>query len=173
MKAARAPTRMDAWMTALPTTPASGALRALALGAEEEVEVGGADRLLLDVVGAIPVAQAVVRLVALDRHEAHGRGALTMGQLRTLEQRTGRPGLTDMLTMGHSLVLFDAPLAEVENVRFPWYYFGGGMKLTVSGHPYRFSFLQPQNTQTAPAHVAGIGSGRAGGRAWKSALAAV
>ncbi|WP_106399073.1 hypothetical protein [Actinocorallia populi] len=104
------------------------------------------------------------------RFEAHGRGALTMGQLRTLEQRTGRPGLADMLTEGHTLVLFDVPLSQVGRVRFPWYYFGGGMKLEVSGVPYRFSFLQPQNTQAAPAHVAGIGAGRAGGRAWKSAL---
>lgn len=105
------------------------------------------------------------------RFEAHGRGALTMGQLRTLEQRTGHAGLTDLLTAGHSLVLFDAPLSQVERVRFPWYYFGGGMRLTVAGHPYRFSFLQPQNTQAVPAHVAGIGAGRAGGRAWRSALA--
>ncbi|MEO3785007.1 hypothetical protein ABGB12_16840 [Actinocorallia sp. B10E7] len=105
------------------------------------------------------------------RFEAHGRGALTMGQLRTLEQRTGHSGLTDLLTMGHSLVLFDVPLQEVGQVRFPWYYFGGGMKLTVAGSPYRFSFLQPQNAQTTPSHVAGIGAGRASGRAWKSALA--
>lgn len=107
------------------------------------------------------------------RFEAHGRGALTMGQLRALEQRTGSPGLTERLTMGHALVLFDAPLPEVEQVRFPWYYFGGGMRLAVAGAPYRFSFLQPQNTQTTPAHVAGIGSGRASGRAWKAALAGV
>ena len=107
------------------------------------------------------------------RFEAHGRGALTMGQLRTLEQRTGRPGLTDQLTAGHTLVLFDAPLSAVGQVRFPWYYFGGGMKLTVAGSPYRFSFLQPQNTQITPMHVEGIGSGRASGRAWKSLLATV
>lgn len=105
--------------------------------------------------------------------EAHGRGALTLGQLRTLEERTGRPGLGAHLAEGRPAVLFEAPQQAVGDVTFPWYYFGGGMKLKVGSAPYRFSFLQPQNTQ-APAgdlHVYGqITTGRASGRAWKNAL---
>ncbi|GAA3211347.1 hypothetical protein [Actinocorallia longicatena] len=105
--------------------------------------------------------------------EAFGRGALTMSQLRTLEQRTGRPGLADHLTDGHRVPIFEAPLEAVTNVTFPWYYFGGGMKLTIGGHPFRFSFLQPQNTRF-PGDLSTLGeltSGRAGGRAWKSVFA--
>ncbi|GAB3655406.1 hypothetical protein GCM10027589_14580 [Actinocorallia lasiicapitis] len=104
--------------------------------------------------------------------EAHHRGALTLSQLRTLEQRTGRPGLADHLTDGYRVPLFEAPLEAVGDVRFPWYYFGGGMKLKIAGQPFRFSFLQPQNT-SLPGDLATAGqlsTGRAGGRAWRTAL---
>src|SRR5262245_44507292 len=105
--------------------------------------------------------------------EAHGRGALTLSQLRELEQRTGRPGLVQHLTDGHRVPLFEAPLPAVQDVRFPWYYFGGGMKLTVAGHPFRFSFLQPQNTRLPGdlASVRELSTGRSGGKAWRAALA--
>jgi hypothetical protein len=47
-------------------------------------------------------------------------------------------------------------------VVFPWYYFGGGMKLSAGGVGHRFSFLRPQNTQDLPG-VADIPAGRAAG----------
>lgn len=37
---------------------------------------------------------------------------------------------------------FEAPLANVRAI-FPWYYFGGGVKLTVYGVRYRISFVRP------------------------------
>lgn len=104
--------------------------------------------------------------------EAHGRGALTGGQLREIEQRAGAPGLAQRLEQGYPTPIFDAPLGAVGKVTFPWYYFGGGMKLTVAGSPYRFSFLRPQNTRP-PSDVSGLAdipAGRAAGRAWKAAL---
>ena len=44
-------------------------------------------------------------------------------------------------------VVFAAPLAEVSRLHFPWYYFGGGLKLTVGGEEYRFSFVEPNGAQ--------------------------
>jgi hypothetical protein len=106
---------------------------------------------------------------------AQGRGALTTGQLRRLAELAGQPGLADELDAGRSAVVFDAPLDAVANVHFPWYYFGGGMKLIVAGRAYRFSFLQPQNTRLptdadAILGAAGIPAGRASGKAWGTAL---
>jgi len=103
------------------------------------------------------------------RFTADGRGALTGGQLAELERRTGRAGLAAELERGSSVVLFEAPREAVGDVKFPWYYFGGGMKLTVFEAPYRFSFMQPQNTQDWPG-VDGIPGGRAAGRVWRAAL---
>ncbi|MBW8483102.1 hypothetical protein [Actinomadura parmotrematis] len=104
--------------------------------------------------------------------EAYGRGALTGGQLRELEARAGRPGLGGHLDAGRAGVVFDAPVDAVGAVSFPWYYFGGGMRLRVGEAPYRFSFLQPQNTRL-PGDLRGAGdipAGRAAGRGWKQAL---
>ena len=103
-------------------------------------------------------------------YTAHGRGALTGGQLRELERRTGRSGLADELTGEAVVTLFDVPLAAVSDVVFPWYYFGGGMKLTAADVGYRFSFIKPQNTQDWPG-VADIPGGRAAGKAWRETLA--
>jgi hypothetical protein len=44
-------------------------------------------------------------------------------------------------------VVFAVPLAEVSRLVFPWYYFGGGLKLTVGGEEYRFSFVVPNGAQ--------------------------
>jgi hypothetical protein len=68
------------------------------------------------------------------------------------------------------VTLFDVPLEAVGGVVFPWYYFGGGMKLTAAKVEYRFSFLKPQNTQEWPG-VADIPEGRAAGKAWRRVLA--
>jgi len=59
-------------------------------------------------------------------------------------------------------------------VTFPWYYFGGGMKLRVGTDNYRISFARPGNLAedfSENASVGDIAGGRQTGRAWKSALA--
>lgn len=105
-----------------------------------------------------------------------------------------RPG---MLALGEGRLafvteegcLFEAPLAEVSGVKFPWYYFGGGMKLTVGGARYRLSFVRPNGAQDIPDQLlvhlgipaglgivrrkfADIGDGRKAGKAWRSVLTA-
>ena len=124
--------------------------------------------LLMGLTGSAPGVLQIsdVRL----SYTVYGRGALTGGQLEELERRSGRSGLADELGSGAPVTLFDVPLAAVSGVVFPWYYFGGGMKLTVADVGYRFSFIKPQNTQDWPG-VAGIPGGRAAGKAWRELLA--
>lgn len=92
---------------------------------------------------------------------------------------------------------FDTPTASVTDVKFPWYYFGGGMKVSVNGESYRFSFLKPNAGDDVPEHLlqdveqasmrsrvadavgiltvdveaGGFARGRKAGKAWKAALA--
>jgi len=89
--------------------------------------------------------------------------------------------------------VFEAALAEVTNVKFPWHYFGGGVKLQVGEHKHRISFVRPNGgtyaagrllasaggaggaaggLMTAGLAVRDIGSGRKAGSAWKTVLAA-
>src|SRR5205807_2278250 len=49
--------------------------------------------------------------------------------------------------------VFDAPLAEVREIKFPWYYFGGGVKLTVGTKRYRISFVRPNGAQDVPGRL--------------------
>jgi hypothetical protein len=65
-------------------------------------------------------------------------------------------------------VVFDAALTELTAVRFPWYYFGGGVKFSVGKDHYRLSFVRP-NTDPGGS-VADIGEGRRNGKAWKAIL---
>lgn len=69
--------------------------------------------------------------------------------------------------------IFDAELGELSAVSFPWYYFGGGMKLRVGASSYRVSFARPGNLPDLPGEPGDIGSARGAGAAWKSALASV
>jgi hypothetical protein len=79
------------------------------------------------------------------------------------------------------------PLAEVTGLAFPWYYSGGGLRLTVAGEEYRLSFVLPNGAQppAAPATASGreakelakvavaaqeAGAGRRAGREWRRLL---
>lgn len=107
------------------------------------------------------------------RFTAHGRGNLSRSGLRGLERRVGRAGLAERLVAGERSVVFEAPLAEVRDVRFPWYYFSGGVKLTVGGVRYRLGFDQPSNTKLEGegGDLPGeISRARERGASWKSAL---
>ena len=82
------------------------------------------------------------------------------------------PGLANRLSNDEVVRVFDAPLAEVSRVTFPWFYFGGGMKLAVRRAPYRFSFVRPQNTLGESLEgIVAIPEARRNGKAWKAALA--
>jgi hypothetical protein len=50
-------------------------------------------------------------------------------------------------------VVFDVALADVSAVTFPWYYFGGGVKLRAAGEPFRLSFVKPNGAEYADARL--------------------
>lgn len=63
--------------------------------------------------------------------------------------------------------LFDVPVEEVERVRSPWHYFGGGLDLTVAGKLYRLTFVTPTQIGGTARDIA---QGRADCAAWRNAL---
>ena len=63
--------------------------------------------------------------------------------------------------------VFNVPLSEVRDVKFPWYYFGGGIKFRIGADRYRLSFVLPTGQG---GDIGDIGEGRRAGKAWKSAL---
>jgi len=84
-------------------------------------------------------------------------------------------------------IVFDVPLAEITRVAFPWYYFGGGVKLRAAGRAYRLSFVRPNGAEYAVARAgaalgsvaalslvaskaADIGDGRSAGKTWRRLL---
>ena len=72
--------------------------------------------------------------------------------------------------------LLDASLAEISAVKFPWYYFSGGMKLRIGTDSYRLSFARPGNVPDdfrESADAGDIRSARDAGAMWKSALASI
>ena len=111
-----------------------------------------------------------------------------------LQGMTGsRPGLLELsdgviaFTAEEGRV-FETRLTEATDVAFPWFYFGGGMKLTVDGTRHRISFVRPNGAEVVDARlfeglgagalalltvngkIADIGEGRRAGKAWKAAL---
>jgi hypothetical protein len=71
-------------------------------------------------------------------------------------------------TTGDGRSVFDVPLSGVSDVKFPWYYFSGGVKIRIGADSYRLSFVQPNN-EAGPSD---IGAGRRAGKALKALLAA-
>lgn len=55
-------------------------------------------------------------------------------------------------------VVFDVSRKDVTNIRYPWYYFGGGIKLHVDGTSRRFSFVKPNGAE----YIAGRALGEVG-----------
>jgi len=84
-------------------------------------------------------------------------------------------------------VVFDVSRSDITDIRYPWYYFGGGVKLRASGTPHRLSFVRPNGAEHAVGRALGemgnpaslavaavkvfdIRSGRAVGRTWRRIL---
>lgn len=81
--------------------------------------------------------------------------------------------------------LFDAPIDQV-SARWPWWYFGAGVQLTVSGTKHRLYFTAPRGAEfewrafaeLVPSlaglvtlqSVQQVREGRASGKAWKALL---
>lgn len=68
-----------------------------------------------------------------------GRLTLAGGRLRF----TGRDG-----------VVFDVPSADIRSLRFPWYYFGGGLTFQVGEVRHRISFVRPNGAEYGVARAA-------------------
>ncbi len=116
-------------------------------------------------------------------YTAFGTGTCGHGLLSKLEQASGQTGFAQRLEDGDEALLFDAPLTGVEKIDFPWYYFSGGMKVTVGGVRYRIGFDRPANS-TVPMHfdesledlsrglesVSEVARARRSGKAWKAVL---
>lgn len=64
--------------------------------------------------------------------------------------------------------IFDVPVSSVSDVKVPWFYFGGGMKLTVGAERYRLSFVRPT---ALGGGIWDIPQGRAACKVWRSLLA--
>ncbi len=114
------------------------------------------------------------RLIGTFRTEA-GWLDLTAGRLRYTSEVGGE--------------VFDVRLDEVMDVVWPWYYFGGGVKLTVKGEPYRLSFVLPNGAEYPTARLSAatgdpgslaivlqkgndIAAGRDAGKEWRRRLEA-
>jgi hypothetical protein len=87
--------------------------------------------------------------------------------------------------------MFDVPLSQVSKVRFPWYYFSGGLKLWIEGKSWRITFVRPNQQgggfdsartdealgadlfagADAARGFSELSRGRSAGKAWKAALA--
>jgi hypothetical protein len=84
-------------------------------------------------------------------------------------------------------VVFDAARSDISAVVFPWYYFGGGLKLQAEGKPFRISFVKPNGAEYASARLLSdmgspgsllivaskaddIATGTEAGRRWKELL---
>ncbi|MBI5279011.1 MAG: hypothetical protein HY854_21430 [Burkholderiales bacterium] len=111
-----------------------------------------------------------------------GPGSAWGWQLRKIEHQAGRPGLAKRIDAGDDAVVFDVPVASVA-VRFPWYYFSGGLVVTLAGVQYKFSLGTPANMQLPTDRgdidaVAGrvetelgeVATMRRAGKAWQAAL---
>jgi hypothetical protein len=79
-----------------------------------------------------------------------------------LELADGRLAFT-----GTNGTRFDVPVGGVEYVEFHWYYFGGGVQLTVDGRRYRFSFVVPTGEG---GRVGDVPDGRRVGAMWRGAF---
>jgi hypothetical protein len=83
--------------------------------------------------------------------------------------------------------VFNVRKASVAKVVFPWYYFGGGMKVTIGEQTHRISFVRPNDATDIPGQLAArsgdpaglltagrkvmdIGVGRRAGREWRARL---
>ena len=86
-------------------------------------------------------------------------------------------------------IVFDVQIDQVTDVVWPWYYFGGGVKLRAAGEPYRLSFVLPNGAEYPTARLAAeagdpaslaivwskasdIGAGRDVGKEWRQRLEA-
>ena len=103
-----------------------------------------------------------------------GSGSARPFQIRRLAQVMGQPCLVEAIAEGRAVPLFVWPADQVETV-FPWYYFGGGLKLRYRGVQLRFSFGRPASPGyglgAAASDLKEAATMRSRGKLWSKALA--
>jgi hypothetical protein len=73
-------------------------------------------------------------------------------------------------------VRFSSPVAQLTNVKWPWYSFNCALNLTANGSRFRLSFARPNGAAAAwrPVHSAqgvyDLGSSSRTGKAWRAEL---
>jgi hypothetical protein len=96
------------------------------------------------------------------RHGPKGMfGRMEQGQLMAREERVSLATREE--------TVFEADRHEIR-VNWPWWEFGAGVHLTVSGKTYRLSFARPP--EDTDSGIGSIGDARAAGKAWKEYLSA-
>ena len=141
---------------------------------------------LLRGISSIPGELTLTQAGRLSYVANGGPGSAWGWQLRKIERQAGRSGLAKRIDDGDDdAVVFDVPVASVA-VRFPWYYFSGGLVVTLAGVQYRFSLGTPANMQfptnrgdieavagRVQAELSEVATMRLAGKAWKAALSRI
>lgn len=123
--------------------------------------------------------EAVVRSVPVEDADA-GPTALAAPQPRYATHawlRSGRRNLPGVLALhdgrlsftGSGQVLFD-DRADTSDVDFPWYRFGGELRITAGGRSHRVSLTPPHSLTDSGDEVVERADGRRAGRIWRTLL---
>jgi len=94
---------------------------------------------------------------------------------RHLQAKLGRlrldHGRLSFRETGADAALFDIPLDDVANVRFPFYNFGSVMRFDAGGKRYRLAFLASERRfKWSGARISDVRPARRWGKQWKAAL---
>lgn len=101
---------------------------------------------------------------------AHERGSAWDWQLKKLERDACEASFADKLQSGNHATLFNEPLAEVA-IRFPWYFFSGGLVVRTRHQVYRLGFGRPANSSAEDDELDTVSTMRRVGKHWMYLLA--
>lgn len=101
---------------------------------------------------------------------AQERGSAWDWQLKKLQRNSRDADFADKLRSGNHATLFNEPLAAV-TVRFPWYYFSGGLVVMVRRQVYRLSFGQAASSSMASNELEAVSTMRRVGKRWRQMFA--
>ena len=93
----------------------------------------------------------------------HGLFGSTAGALTLQDERLS-------FVKDDGQTVFDVPIGEASEIKYPWHLFGGGLTLRVGAENYRVSFVRPGNTAGAEGNLGDVAVGRQNCKKWKSAL---
>lgn len=78
---------------------------------------------------------------------ACGPGKFSENDIEALANRFAMPeGTTAAILQETASPLLRASKNDISGYKMPWYYFKGGIHITLRNQTYKFSFIRPQNT---------------------------